>query len=189
MRSWPENWEWTGRCLAHLARLDKKTPTEATTPTDTEQGVYTAALLAACSFLAPQLLDVPGFGLVVVVLVWTGYFVFLKASPYRTLGYVLGRARIVNYRGQRPGIPRLMGRLLFVIGGPMNFLFDALWLTGDKNRQALRDKFASTYVVRHEAVPVGWGRVRYRTYTFWGMTFIFREVDRQELRGRDKEDA
>ena len=60
----------------------------------------------------------------------------------------------------------------------MNFPFDAFWLTGDQNRQALRDKFASTYVVRQNAVPAGLGRVRYRNYTFWGMTFIFREVER-----------
>jgi uncharacterized RDD family membrane protein YckC len=140
----------------------------------------TAALLAATSFLAPQLLDVPGFGLGVIAVVWLGYFVLLKASPYRTLGYVLAGARIVNYRGERPGIPRLVGRLMFVVGGPMNFLFDALWLTGDRNRQALRDKFASTYVIRHNAVPAGLGRVHYRNYTFWGMTFMFREVDRSE---------
>ena len=138
----------------------------------------TAVVLAAASFLAPPLLDVPGFGLGIIVVVWMGYFVFLKASPYRTLGYVLAGARIVNYRGERPGIPRLIGRLMFVIGGPMNFLFDAFWLTGDHNRQALRDKFASTYVVRQHAVPAGVGRVRYRNYTFWGMTFIFREVER-----------
>jgi uncharacterized RDD family membrane protein YckC len=137
-----------------------------------------AALLTSTSFLAPQLLDVPGFALGIIAAVWLGYFVFLKASPYRTLGYVMAGARIVNYRGERPGIPRLFGRLLFVVAGPMNFLFDALWLTGDQNRQALRDKFACTYVVRQRAVPAGLGRVRYRTYTFWGMTFMFREVER-----------
>lgn len=92
-------------------------------------------------------MEVPGFGLGVIAAVWLGYFVFLKASRYRTLGYVLGGARIVNYRGERPGIP-------------------------------LRDKFASTYVIRHTAVPAGWGRLRYRTYTFSGMTFMFREVER-----------
>ena len=138
----------------------------------------TAALLGAASSFAPRLMEVPGFGLGVIAAVWLGYFVFLKASRYRTLGYVLGGARIVNYRGERPGIPRLVGRLVFVLGGPLNFLMDAFWLTGDDNRQALRDKFASTYVIRHTAVPAGWGRLRYRTYTFWGMTFIFREVER-----------
>jgi hypothetical protein len=64
----------------------------------------------------------------------------------------------------------------------LNFLFDAFWLTGDENRQALRDKFASTYVISQDALPAGWGRVRYRNYTFWGMTFMFREVDRKPTR-------
>jgi uncharacterized RDD family membrane protein YckC len=137
-----------------------------------------AVALAATSLLGPRVLDLPGVRLGVLALVWIGYLVILKASPYRTLGYRLGKARIVNYRGERPGIPRLIGRLAFVLGGPLNFLFDALWLTGDENRQALRDKFASTYVIRDGCVPAGWGRVCYRNYTFWGMTFMFREVQR-----------
>jgi RDD family protein len=135
-------------------------------------------MLKATASVAPDLLDVPRLRLGALAAVWISYFVLLKASPYRTLGYVVGRVRIVNYRGERPGIPRLVGRLAFVLGGPLNFLFDAFWLTGDENRQALRDKFASTYVIRQNAVPAGWGRLRYRNYTCWGMTFMFREVQR-----------
>jgi uncharacterized RDD family membrane protein YckC len=136
----------------------------------------TAAVLVAAA--STPLRAVPAADLVIVIAVWTGYFVFLKRSRYRTLGYRLAGARIVDYRGERPSIFGLVSRLLFVVGGPMNFLLDALWLTGDQDRQALRDKFAATYVVRQHALPAGGGPVRYRTYTFWGMTFLFREVER-----------
>jgi hypothetical protein len=60
--------------------------------------------------------------------------------------------------------------------GPLNFLIDLMWLTGDANRQAIRDKFAGTYVVRQDAMPAGTGPILVRTYMFWGMTFLFREV-------------
>ena len=43
-------------------------------------------------------------------------------------------------------------------------------------RQAIRDKFAGTYVVRLDATPAGSAPIRVRTYMFWGMTFLFREV-------------
>jgi hypothetical protein len=58
----------------------------------------------------------------------------------------------------------------------LNALVDLLWLTGDANRQAVRDKFAGTYVIRLDAAPAGTGPIRIRPYMFWGMTFFFREV-------------
>jgi hypothetical protein len=66
--------------------------------------------------------------------------------------------------------------LVFV--GPLNFVLDLFWLTGDRDRQALRDKFAGTYVIRKDASPAGSGTVVMRTYMFWGMTFLFKEVRR-----------
>ena len=132
------------------------------------------ALVAA----AAEFDDTPELLVAVLASVWFGYFVLLKASRYRTLGYIVAKARIVDLAGDRPGIFSLILRLMFVVGGPLNSLIDLLWLTGDPYRQALRDKFASTYVIRQDAVPIGAGVVRVRTYTFWGMTFLFREVTR-----------
>jgi uncharacterized RDD family membrane protein YckC len=137
------------------------------------------ATLATLETVGLEPADVPGFYLALLGVVWFGYFVLLKGSPYRTLGYVVAGARIVNLKGERPGLGSLAFRLMFVIVGPMNALLDVLWLTGDVDRQALRDKFASTYVVRKDALPAGTGPVRFGTYTFWGMTFPFREVSRR----------
>jgi uncharacterized RDD family membrane protein YckC len=110
--------------------------------------------------------------------VWFGYFVLLKRSRFRTLGYVVAGAQIVNMKGERPSILSLTGRLLFALAGPLNFVFDILWLTGDTDRQAFRDKFAGTYVVRRNARPAGVGTIVLRTYMFSGMTFLFKEVRR-----------
>jgi uncharacterized RDD family membrane protein YckC len=137
-----------------------------------------AAVLQAPAALGLEAGRAPGLLFALLASAWVGYFVILKGSPYRTLGYVVARARIVNLEGRRPGYGTLALRLAFVIGGPMNGLFDLIWLTGDHDRQALRDKFASTYVVRKDALPTGTGPIRYRTYTFSGMTFLFREVAR-----------
>jgi len=137
-----------------------------------------AVLLAGFAAVGLRPGDSPRLLLLVLASVWFGYFVLLKGSHYRTLGYVVARARIVNLKGDRPGFGSLTLRLIFVIGGPFNALFDVFWLTGDVDRQALRDKFASTYVVRKDALPAGSGPIRFRTCTFWGMTFLFKEVTR-----------
>ena len=110
------------------------------------------------------------------VAVWFLYFVILKRSTFRTIGYKVFGARVVNLQGQRPGILSLLGRILFVVGGPANVLIDLLWIPSDPCRQAIRDKFAHTYVIRRDAQPIGVGRIVYRTYSMFGTTFLFQEV-------------
>jgi uncharacterized RDD family membrane protein YckC len=135
-------------------------------------------VVGAVWVLVADLEDWGGVLLLLCGAVWFGYFVLLKHSRFRTLGYVIAGAQIVNMKGDRPGILSLSGRLLFALAGPINFLFDILWLTGDKDRQAFRDKFAGTYVVRKHSSPAGVGAIVMRTYMFWGMTFLFKEVRR-----------
>lgn len=108
--------------------------------------------------------------------VWISYLVIWKGSRFRTLGYVIAGARIVNFRGEQPGYLPLFGRLAFTVLGPFNFLVDLLWVSSDPCGQALRDKVAHTYVVRKDAVPAGQGRLSYPTYTVFGMTLMFAEV-------------
>lgn len=108
--------------------------------------------------------------------VWFVYFVILKRSRFRTLGYVIGGARIVNLQGNRPSVVSLIIRLLFALIGPFNFVVDLLWVGCDSYRQALRDKFAHTYVIRNDAQPAGHGRIEYANYTILGFNFLFREV-------------
>jgi len=110
------------------------------------------------------------------------YFVLLKRF-FRTLGYIVCRARIVNVQGMRPSIYALTIRLLFAVFGPFNVLLDLIWITSDRYRQALRDKFAHTYVVRSVAVPTGHGRVVYRSYYVMGASFLFAEIEANERPG------
>jgi uncharacterized RDD family membrane protein YckC len=109
--------------------------------------------------------------------VWFVYLVILKRTRIRTLGYLIGRARIVNLQGNRPGLGALTIRLAFATIGPINVIIDLFWITGDDDRQALRDKFAGTYVIDKDAQPAGRGKIVYRTYSLlWN--FLFREVQR-----------
>ena len=126
--------------------------------------------------LMPEVEDSPGVLLLPCGAIWFYYFVLLKRSRFRTLGYIAAGARIVNLEGGRPSVLSLLGRLFFAFLGPVNVLVDLFWLTGDAHRQALRDKFAGTYVVRQQATPAGTGVIVIRTYMLWGMTFLFREV-------------
>lgn len=114
--------------------------------------------------------------LVIWTIVWLAYFVVLKGSRFRTLGYVIAGARIVNLSGERPSYAALYGRLAFVILGPFNFLVDLLWISSDPYKQALRDKVAHTLVIRRDALPAGTGPIVYRVYTLFGWTLMCAEV-------------
>ncbi|MHB0969963.1 MAG: RDD family protein [Thermoanaerobaculia bacterium] len=117
-----------------------------------------------------------GHTLLIWAVIWLGYFVFLKGSRYRTLGYILTRAKILNLQGERPSFWQLFIRFLFSVFGPLNLAFDLLWIPSDPSGQALRDKFAGTYVVKQLAIPIGQGRIVYVPYTMFGQSYIFREV-------------
>src|SRR5258708_9728236 len=101
------------------------------------------------------------------------YFVVLKRSKIGTLGYLIGRVRIVGLYGRPPTLRALTFRTLFAVLSPLNWL-DSFWIAGDPHRQALRDKFAQTYVVKRKAVPIGTGKVDFAYYEIWGHHFIFR---------------
>jgi hypothetical protein len=138
--------------------------------------VVALAMWLAVSLLlsfAPRVLPLASL---LVWIPWILYFVILKGSRFRTLGYVLAGARIVNFRGERPSRLALLGRLAFVLLGPVNFVIDLCWISSDPSHQALRDKFAHTYVVRNGAVPAGAGRIVYPTYMTFGWTLMFAEV-------------
>ncbi len=117
-----------------------------------------------------------GGSFLIWAVVWFCYFVLLKGSRYRTFGYVLTKAKIVNLQGERPSFGQLFIRFLFSVFGPLNFVIDLLWIPSDPSRQALRDKFAGTHVVRGSAIPVGQGRIVFVPYTMFGQSYIFREV-------------
>jgi uncharacterized RDD family membrane protein YckC len=106
------------------------------------------------------------------------YLVFIEASSLRTLGFNLTGMKIVNLRGERPSFWRMGFRQMLWVLGPFHPVVDLLWLSGDPNRQTLRDKLAGTYVVRVRAVPCGHGIVRLRHYFLLGLSVLFPEVQR-----------
>ena len=117
------------------------------------------------------------------VLLVYGYFVLLKRSRLGTVGYRLGGVRVVDAAGRPPGLGALTLRLLFGLFGPLNIVLDMLWIPADRHRQTLRDKCASTYVVKVNAAPAGPARVVFRTYYIMGMAFVFRDVEPLSISG------
>jgi uncharacterized RDD family membrane protein YckC len=131
-----------------------------------------------CGLLWETVLGTAGVGLLLAgcFIFAFGYFVPLKRSAIRTLGYRIGRVRIVGLDGRPASIPALSLRFMFAVFGPLNWL-DLIWRGGDWHRQALRDKFTNTYVVKINAVPAGAGPLVYSYYEVSGYSFLFREVD------------
>jgi uncharacterized RDD family membrane protein YckC len=117
------------------------------------------------------------------IFIWFAYFVPLKGSRLNTLGYRIGKIRIVNLQGNPPSLYSLTLRLMFAIIGPLNILLDLIWLTSDPNRQALRDKFAHTYVIKRDAQVAGRGKIVYQRFSIFGWNLLFPEV----VTGGDKQ--
>lgn len=140
-------------------------------------GSMCAALTAAVAIVIPVSRSMVNLILLAWVATAFSYFVILKRSRFRTLGYRLGRIRIVGLDGQPPTYFSLSLRLMFAIFGPLNWLVDLAWLSGDAHRQALRDRFASTHVVKEKSQPVGQGKVVFNYYDIFFYNCLFREVE------------
>lgn len=128
--------------------------------------------VAASSVISLQIANGVAF-----FLAWA-YLAGLKAGESGTLGYRLAGARLVNLQGEPVGLFLSTCRFLFLFVGPLNFLFDLLWLTSDANKQTLRDKLTRTYVVDRKAVPVGRAPIIYTQYFIATMSFVLPEVKR-----------
>ena len=132
-------------------------------------------LVLVTAILCPVLADAG------LLLCWAatiyGYFVIMKHSRFRTIGYRLGRVRIVDAYGQLPSQWALSLRLLFAVVGPLNVVLDMLWIPSDPCKQSLRDKLAHSYVVKESAQAAGRARVVYRDYFILGMAFVFQEIE------------
>ena len=104
------------------------------------------------------------------------YFAILKRTSIGTLGYIITGVRIVDLTGNKPSIGRMLFRTLFIVIGPLNLFLDLFWVGNDREKQSLRDKLAGTYVIRKKASILGRGKITFSTYTFFGYSFIFKEV-------------
>ncbi len=126
--------------------------------------------------LLPERSATAGTGLTWLVFV-VFYFVFLKRSTFRTLGYRLFRVRVVDLHGERPSIFKMVNRFSFMLLGPFNGPIDLLWVASDDSKQALRDKWSQTYVVSDTAEPEGHGQIRMQRYGLMGFNMLFAEVE------------
>jgi len=148
------------------------------------------AVVALAGLLGLMLIGntmMPGNGMALAFVIWLilfyWYFVIAKRSRARTLGYRLGRVKIVGIQGDSPTTARLTFRLVFAMIGAYSTgwgVFDLLWITGDDHRQALRDKLAHTYVVKASATPAGRGPVVYDLHHVLAWTLLLPEVRRAE---------
>lgn len=154
----------------------------APTAADADQGVYFDTEDYATFWQRTLILGIDGFVVAVafVLLVplefpphpdaetwllgWLGLTVLYLAVAEAfvgTLGFLVTGMRIVNLRGERPSVWRMLFRLgLWLVGGPFHPLLDLCFLAGDPHRQTVRDKLAGTYVVHREATPAGTGKIR-----------------------------
>ena len=108
-----------------------------------------------------------------------GYFVVLKRS-LPTLGFWIAGIRVRSLDGGLPGYWPMFLRFgiagLWALTGSLMAIVDLLWISGDEQRQSLRDKIAGTVVVRRGATPVAQGRQTLRLCMFVGFAMYLREV-------------
>lgn len=118
-----------------------------------------------------------GFICALVVGGWL-YLVPLKRSVWRTVGYRLAGAKLVNLQGEQPALWSLTIRSMLWIFwiAPGNFLFDLLWCGVDGDRQSIRDRIANTCLVKNNAIPVGTGEVHLAHYFALGYMLVYSHV-------------
>ncbi len=99
------------------------------------------------------------------------YFVVMKPSFLRTIGYRIMKLKVVTLRGNKPSSPRMLFRyLLWLFVSPIP---DILWASADRDGRTLRDCFSGTQVLRAYAVSDHDGPIHLsRTFGFcWCMFY------------------
>jgi uncharacterized RDD family membrane protein YckC len=147
--------------------------------------VTVAGLLWLLSYVAlwtipPSQAWFPECATIAGVLTLFGYFVVLKRSQFRTVGYRLARVALVGLDGLPVTWGTLLVRATFVSFGPFIWFLDLVWLADDRHRQALRDKVAHTYVIKAGAEPAGKGRIVYSHWEICQYNLLVREVAEAE---------
>ena len=120
------------------------------------------------------------FFIILSLLVW--YFVLLKPSKYRTVGYRLAQVKIVDLHGKKPSIFKMLIRVLLLLIGPFEIIIDLIWLSSEKTKQTLRDKYVGTYVVDERANPIGKENLQTVVLGVMGWSITYREVDENSIK-------
>lgn len=140
-----------------------------------------AFILLVLSLLDMILLAIPAeqtsttYNLPHIAIAWV-YFTVIKASPVRTLGYRIARARIVDLRGQSPNLLRMTFRMLIIAFGPIGYTLDFLWGFTDEDHQMLHDRLTGTCLINNKAQPLGEGEIHLAIYTVLGMFLMYPHV-------------
>src|SRR4051812_12692141 len=85
--------------------------------------IVVALICAGLAAVALRIVSKDAF-LLLCLSVWYWYFVLLKRSRIGTLGYRIGRVRIVSLDGKTANVGALTLRFLFIAFGPLNYVFD-----------------------------------------------------------------
>jgi len=117
-----------------------------------------------------------------IPLSWALYLVVLKHF-WKTAGYWVCGVSVVNLQGQRPSFRATCLRAFFFFLAPFEYFLDLLLLTMDPHRQAIRDKYSRTYVIRRGAAPAGRGCIRYVLLDTLNFALILPEVSRADAVG------
>jgi uncharacterized RDD family membrane protein YckC len=140
--------------------------------------VVDVAVALALSLLAASIAPDKNAAILCGMATWVLYFTVAKRAM-RTVGYRAFGMKIVDLRGRSAPLWSLIVRLIFMMAGPLNYLADLLWMMSNGSRQALRDQFLGTYVVRARANPIGIGPIVWKTCYLMGYAFVVGEVARR----------
>lgn len=135
-------------------------------------------VMATVAWNIAPMVDPSGlFAVAWIAMLWA-YLVPIKRSRIRTVAYRLLGLKIVTMKGERPSLLIMTVRMLMWSFGPVSFLFDLFWLGADTDRQSIRDCIVGTYVVRHNAEPLGAGPMHLARYTGAGLSLAYPRVCR-----------
>ncbi len=131
-----------------------KEPTVTTTESPHYAGFWLRAgsllidgvVVAVVELLLAVLLGI-GEGSVVVFVFVFAYYI-LGTAWGATLGKYVLRLRVVNVRGEAPGLASSLVRSVVVAVSALALLVGYLWMIWDRDKQTWHDKAAKTYVIR-----------------------------------------
>jgi uncharacterized RDD family membrane protein YckC len=112
--------------------------------------------------------------------VW--YLALLKRSKYGTIGYNLTGVKIVDLKGEKPALFKMVLRVLLSLIGPFELIIDIIWLTSEITKQTLRDKYIGTYVIAKKASPVRTGNLQTVSLGFMGWNLMYREIKENDIK-------
>ena len=138
--------------------------------------VISAAILYISDFFIYDEDFYQKFNFILILLFSIWYLALLKRSKLRTIGYILTNVKIVDLKGEKPSIFKMVLRVLLLLLGPFELIIDIIWLTQEATKQTLRDKYVGTYVVNQKATPIGKAMLQTVNLGFMGWHLMYREV-------------